>query len=135
MRAENASCSQISHVGSFLAAFSHQKHLLEALQTSAEQSGTSCAPAQRVGLCYYCDQRGQSCQKGDPELQCISCKRNPFRGGVTRIRAHIIGLRPALGVAACEPTEESSEGHAAAVAAYQTIQKYRSRSESVKQTS
>lgn len=60
-------------------------------------------------------------QSGEPQVQCIFCTREPFTGGATRIRAHILGDRPGLGVAACEPTEENVQTHAAAVAALAAI--------------
>ena len=41
-------------------------------------------------------------QKGEPEVQCIFCNRDLFIGGATRIRAHVLGNKPGLGVAACE---------------------------------
>ena len=60
---------------------------------------------------------------GDPEVQCVFCARDPLRRGATRIRAHILGDSPALGVTACVPTEENVEAHAAAVAVLVAIQK------------
>lgn len=61
-------------------------------------------------------------QQGDPEVQCIFCTHDPFRAGATRIRAHILGDRPGLGIAACEPEEDKVEAHAAAVAALKASQ-------------
>ena len=61
-------------------------------------------------------------EKGEPMVQCIFCTRDPFKGGATRIRAHLVGDRPGLGVSACKPTEENAEAHAAAVAVLQAIQ-------------
>ncbi len=60
---KSASCGRFGHAGSFPPALSCQKHLLEALQTSAEPFGAvwhRAAPLrQTLGLCC-CDQRGQS---------------------------------------------------------------------------
>lgn len=60
-------------------------------------------------------------ETGDPEVRCIFCD-HVFRGGATRIRAHILGNNPSLGVTACKATEEHAEAHKAAAAALVAIQ-------------
>lgn len=111
------------HVSSFAAASKPSKIALEALQISAEQPSTMPRPRSKEWDFVVVTKEVEQGKGGDPEVECIFCDREPFRAGAIRIRAHILGDQPGLGVAACKPTEYQAEAHAAAVEALLAIQK------------
>ena len=116
-------CSKSCHVTSFLAAAQPSKAAFESLQSSAEQPEAMVRPRGKEWDYVVVTIEVTAGQNGDPEVECIFCTREPFRAGATRIRAHILGDRPSLGVSACEPREEEIDAHAAAVAALQAVQR------------